>query len=135
MLTGNTNRGLTQAENRTVSRPFIWVLRPSPGSSTTLEEVVTIYIPWPKSAVRIDIEQRGNKHCPSRSSYAGIFFAAAPRAAKTTAHAREQQWIAELILVARSGRVSSFLLSYSGYQGGNSIYFQPEKRPQNNPGD
>ena len=48
-----------------------------------------------------------------KASYAGIFFASPPRTAKS----REQQWIAEMILVDHSGRISSFLLSYTGYQG------------------
>ena len=48
-----------------------------------------------------------------KASYAGIFFAQPPRATKS----REQLWIAEMILVDHAGRITSFLLSYTGYQG------------------
>jgi hypothetical protein len=50
-----------------------------------------------------------NAPTDTRSSYAGVFF--------TTARAGcGRDWIAEMVLVDYSGKICSFLLSYSGYQ-------------------
>lgn len=45
---------------------------------------------------------------PSNNSYCGMFFA--------SARLREKKWTSELLLVEFSGKISSFLVSHSGYQ-------------------
>ena len=45
---------------------------------------------------------------PCSTTYAGVFF--------TGLRVRDKKWVAELLLVDLSGRVTSFLVSHSGYQ-------------------